>query len=64
VYGNVQADKAAREAANQRGGLTALPARRIREAIGIIKLIERDRVIDLDCFDLDSLLGQYTWKLD
>jgi ribonuclease HI len=64
VCGNVQADKAAREAANQGGGLTALPARRIREAMGVIKLIERDRVIDLDCFDSDGLPGQYTWKLD
>jgi hypothetical protein len=64
VCGNVQADKAAREAANQGGGLIALLARRIREAIGVIRLIERDRVVDLDRFDSDGLLGQYTWKLD
>jgi ribonuclease HI len=60
VCANVQAEKAAREAANQEGGLTALPARRIREAMGVIKLIERDRVVDLDCFDSDGLPGQYT----
>jgi hypothetical protein len=60
VCGNVQADRAAREAANKGGGLTALPARRIREAIGVIKLIERDRAVDLDCFNSAGLLGQYT----
>jgi hypothetical protein len=57
VCGNIQADKAVREVVNQGGGLIALLARRIREAIGVIRLIERDRVVDLDCFDSDGLLG-------
>jgi ribonuclease HI len=64
VCGNIQADKAAREVANQGGRLSAPPAKQIREAIGLIKLIERDRVVDPDCFDSDGLPGQYTWKLD
>jgi hypothetical protein len=30
----------------------------------VIELIERDRAVDLDCFDSAGLPGRYTWKLD
>jgi ribonuclease HI len=42
VWGNTQADKAAREAANWEGGLTAPLTRRIREATRVIRLIKQD----------------------
>jgi ribonuclease HI len=64
VCGNTEADKAAREAASQDGTLTAPPARRIREAIGVIRLVENDRKGDLTIFDSEGLPSQYTWKLD
>jgi hypothetical protein len=64
VCGNTQADEAAREAANREGGLTAPLARRVREATGVIRLVERDRAADSNHFDPDGLPGQYTWKLD
>ena len=60
VYGNKEADKAAREAASQVGTLTAPLARRIREAIGVIRLVENDRKGDLTIFDSEGLPGQYT----
>jgi ribonuclease HI len=64
VCGNTQADEAARGAANWEGGLTAPLAGRIREATGVIRLIEQDQAADSNHLDLDSLSGQYTWKLD
>jgi len=64
VCGNEQADKAARAAASQAGGLTVPLARRVREAVGLIKAIEQDRKRDSDQFDPEGLPGQYTWKLD
>jgi hypothetical protein len=55
VYRNIEADKAAREAASQDGTLTAPLARRIREAIGVIRLVENDRKGDLTIFDSKGL---------
>ena len=46
------------------GVLTAPLARRIRVAVGVIRLIENDRKGDLTLFDSEGLPGQYTWKLD
>jgi ribonuclease HI len=64
VCGNVEADKAAREATSREGVPTAPAARRIREAAGVIRLIENDRKSDLALFNPEGLPGQYTWKLD
>jgi ribonuclease HI len=64
VCGNTEADRAAREAAGRDGTLTAPLARRIREAAGVIRLVENDRKSDLTLFDSEGLPGQYTWKLD
>jgi hypothetical protein len=64
VCGNTEADRAAREAASLDGVLTAPLARRIREAVGVIRLVENDRKSDLTLFDSESLPGKYTWKLD
>jgi hypothetical protein len=47
--------RAAREAASQDGALTAPPARRIREAVGVIRLIENDQKSDLTLFDSEGL---------
>ena len=44
VCGNTEADKAAREATSRDGALTAPLARRIREAVGVIRLIENQMV--------------------
>ena len=60
VYGNIEADKAAREAASQDGTLTAPLARRIREAVGVIRLIKNDRKGDLTIFNSKGLPSQYT----
>jgi hypothetical protein len=64
VCGNEQADRAAKAAASQAGGLTAPLARRIREAAGLMKAIEQDRKRDSDNVDPEGIPGQYTWKLD
>jgi len=60
----VQADRAAREAASRDGALTVPLARRIREAAGMIRMVENERKSDLTLFDSEGLPGQYTWKLD
>jgi hypothetical protein len=57
VYGNTEADRAAREAAGRDGALTALLARRIREAVGVIRLVENDRKSDLTLFNSKGLPG-------
>jgi hypothetical protein len=64
VCGNEQADKAARAAASQAGGLTAPLARRVREAAGLIKSIAHDRKCNSDQLDPEGLPGQFTWKPD
>jgi hypothetical protein len=64
VCGNTEADRAAREAASRDGALTAPLARRIREAVGVISLVENDQKSDITLFDSEGLPGQYTWKLD
>jgi hypothetical protein len=64
VCGNTEADRAAREAASRDSALTAPIARRIREAGGVIPLVENDRKGDLTLFDSEGLPSQYTWKLD
>jgi hypothetical protein len=60
VCGNTEADKAAREAASRDGALTAPLARRIREAVRVIRLVENDQKSDLTLFDSEGLPGQYT----
>jgi ribonuclease HI len=64
VCGNTEADKAARETSSGDGALTAPLARRIREAAGVVRLIEEDRKSDSARFSSEGLPGQYTWKLD
>jgi ribonuclease HI len=64
VCGNTEVDRAAREAASRDNILTAPPARRIREVVGVIRLVENDRKSDLTIFDSEGLPGQYTWKLN
>jgi hypothetical protein len=63
VCGNTEADRAAREAASRDSIPTAPPARRIREVVGVIRLVENDRKSDLTILDSEGLPGQYTWKL-
>jgi ribonuclease HI len=64
VCRNTEAYRAAQEAASRDGALTTLLVRKIREAIGVIRLVENDRKSDLTRFDSESLPGQYTWKLE
>jgi len=64
VCGNTEADRAAREAASRDGGLTAPLARRIREAVGAIRLVENDQKSDLTLFESEGLPGECTWKLN
>ena len=57
VCRNVEADKAAREATGREGVPTAPAARRIREAAGVIRLIENDRKSDSALFNPKGLPG-------
>jgi hypothetical protein len=57
VYGNIEADRVAREAIGRDSALIALLARRIREAVGVIRLVENDRKSDLTLFDSEGLPG-------
>ena len=64
VCGNIEADVAARETTSRDVTLTAPAARRIRKAVCMIRLIEDDRKSESALSSSESLLGQYTWKLD
>jgi hypothetical protein len=64
VCGNIEADVAARETTSRDVTLTAPAARRVREAAGMIRLIEDDRKSESALFSSEGLPGQYTWKLD
>jgi len=57
VYGNTEVDRAAREAVSRDGALIAPLARRIREAAGVIRLVENDREGDRTLFDSEGLPG-------
>jgi len=64
VVGNEEANDAAQEASSREGRPTALVRERVREAAGVIRLINRDRSEDPTLFDTTRLPGQYTWKMD
>jgi hypothetical protein len=57
VCGNTEADRAAREAASRDSILTVPPAKRIREVVGVIRLVENDWKSDLTIFDSEGLPG-------
>jgi hypothetical protein len=60
VCGNTEADRAAREVTSRDSILTVPPARRIREVVGVIRLVENDWKSDLTVFDSEGLPSQYT----
>jgi hypothetical protein len=57
VCGNTEADEAARAATGQDGKPTVPLSRRVREATGVIRLIENDRKDDLALFSSKGLPG-------
>jgi hypothetical protein len=57
IVDNEEADKVARVALSQKGRLIALALERVREAEGIIRLINRDRSDNLTLFDSLGLAG-------
>ena len=60
VVGNEEANDAAREASSQEGRPTAQARERVREVVGVIRLINRDRSDNPTPFDSTGLAGQYT----
>ena len=64
IVGNEEANDAAREASSQEGKPTAQARERVREVVGVIRLINRDRSENPTLFDTTRLPGQYTWKMD
>ena len=60
IVGNEEANDAAREASSQEGKPTAQARERVREVVGVIRLINRDRSENPTLFDTTRLPGQYT----
>jgi hypothetical protein len=57
IVGNEEADEVARVVSSQKGRLTALTLKRVREVKGVIRLINRDRSNDPTPFDSLGLTG-------
>jgi len=60
IIGNKEANEATRIESNREGKLTAPILERVREVLGIVRLINEDRCKDLTALDTISMLGQYT----
>jgi hypothetical protein len=64
IIGNKEADEAARMESNREGKPTAPILERVREVLGVVCLINKDRSKDLTALDTTSIPGRYTWKMD
>jgi hypothetical protein len=60
IIGNKEADEPARTESNREGKLTAPALERVREILGVIRLINKDRSKDLTALDTTSMPGRYT----
>jgi hypothetical protein len=63
-YPGTQADEAVWDAASLNFTPTAPATNEIREAAGVIRLVENVRKSDLVLSSSGDLPGQYTWKFD
>ena len=60
IIGNKEADEATRIESNREGKPTAPILERVREVLGIVRLINEDRCKDLTALDTTSMPGRYT----
>jgi hypothetical protein len=61
---NTEADEAVWDATSRNVTLTAPAINGVREAAGMIRLVENDRKSDLVLSSSEGLPSQFTWKLD